>query len=63
VKFFAQGLSFTFGGPSLMIVVVVMMDFMAKVRSHMMSTQYDSLLKKENLSGKRKYRKIFGEIY
>jgi preprotein translocase subunit SecY len=30
------------------------MDFMAQVRSHMMSTQYDSLLKKANLSGKRK---------
>ena len=54
VKFFAQGLSFTFGGTSLLIVVVVMMDFMAQVRSHMMSTQYDSLLKKANLSGKRK---------
>ncbi|KEI35209.1 preprotein translocase subunit SecY [Allofrancisella frigidaquae] len=54
VKFFAQGLSFTFGGTSLLIVVVVMMDFMAQVRSHMMSTQYDSLLKKANLSSKRK---------
>lgn len=52
VKFFAQGLSFTFGGTSLLIVVVVMMDFMAQVRSHMMSTQYDSLLKKANISGK-----------
>ncbi|MCL4111782.1 UNVERIFIED_CONTAM: hypothetical protein GTU68_018038 [Idotea baltica] len=48
VKFFASGLSFTFGGTSLLIVVVVMMDFMAQVRSHMMSTQYDSLLKKAN---------------
>ena len=54
VKFFANGLSFTFGGTSLLIVVVVMMDFMAQVRSHMMSTQYDSLLKKANLSGKSK---------
>ncbi|QIV96602.1 protein translocase subunit secY/sec61 alpha [Allofrancisella inopinata] len=54
VKFFAQGLSFTFGGTSLLIVVVVMMDFMAQVRSHMMSTQYDSLLKKANLSSKKK---------
>lgn len=49
VKFFASGLSFTFGGTSLLIVVVVMMDFMAQVRSHMMSTQYDSLLKKQIL--------------
>ena len=54
VKFFAQGLSFTFGGTSLLIVVVVIMDFMAQVRSHMMSTQYDSLLKKANLNGKGK---------
>ena len=54
VKLFATGLSFTFGGTSLLIVVVVMMDFMAQVRSHMMSTQYDSLLKKANLSGKSK---------
>lgn len=54
MEFFAQGLSFTFGGTSLLIVVVVMMDFMSQVRSHMMSTQYDSLLKKANLSGKKK---------
>lgn len=51
MKFFAQDLSFTFGGTSLLIVVVVMMDFMTQVRSHMMSNQYDSLLKKANLSG------------
>ncbi|MFZ9034789.1 MAG: preprotein translocase subunit SecY [Francisellaceae bacterium] len=50
MKFFGQGLAFTFGGTSLLIVVVVIMDFMAQVQSHMMSTQYDSLLKKANLS-------------
>jgi len=50
MNFFGQGLSFTFGGTSLLIVVVVIMDFMAQVQSHMMSTQYDSLLKKANLS-------------
>ncbi len=54
VKFIANELSFTFGGTSLLIVVVVMMDFMAQIRSHIMSTQYDSLLKKANLSGKSK---------
>ena len=50
MNFFGHGLSFTFGGTSLLIVVVVIMDFMAQVQSHMMSTQYDSLLKKANLS-------------
>jgi preprotein translocase subunit SecY len=43
---------FYFGGTSLLIVVVVLMDFMAQVQSHMMSFQYDSLLKKANLKGK-----------
>lgn len=40
---------FYFGGTSLLIVVVVVMDFMAQVQSHLMSHQYDSLLKKANL--------------
>lgn len=42
---------FYFGGTSLLIVVVVVMDFMAQVQSHMMSSQYDSLMKKSNLKG------------
>lgn len=42
---------FYFGGTSLLIVVVVIMDFMSQVQSHMMSTKYDSMLKKANLSG------------
>lgn len=50
MNFFGHGLSFTFGGTSLLIVVVVIMDFIAQVQSYMMSTQYDSLLKKANLS-------------
>ena len=37
------------GGTSLLIVVVVVMDFMAQVQSHLMSHQYESLLKKANL--------------
>ena len=40
---------FYFGGTSLLIVVVVVMDFMAQVQSHLMSHQYDSLMKKANL--------------
>lgn len=37
------------GGTSLLIVVVVVMDFMAQVQSHLMSHQYDSIMKKANL--------------
>jgi preprotein translocase subunit SecY len=37
---------FYFGGTSLLIVVVVMMDFMAQIQSHLMSAKYDSLLNK-----------------
>ncbi|MDF1693835.1 MAG: preprotein translocase subunit SecY [Zhongshania sp.] len=40
---------FYLGGTSLLIVVVVVMDFMAQVQSHLMSQQYDSVLKKANL--------------
>ena len=39
---------FYFGGTSLLIIVVVAMDFMAQVQNYMMSQQYDSLLKKAN---------------
>jgi preprotein translocase subunit SecY len=42
---------FNFGGTSLLIIVVVVMDFMAQVQAHMMSYQYESLLKKANLRG------------
>lgn len=40
---------FYLGGTSLLIVVVVVMDFMAQVQSHLMSHQYESLMKKANL--------------
>ena len=43
------GVSFYLGGTSVLIIVVVLMDFMAQVQSHMMSNQYSSLLKKANL--------------
>jgi preprotein translocase subunit SecY len=42
---------FYFGGTSLLIVVVVVMDFMSQVQSHLMSRQYESLMKKSNLKG------------
>ena len=40
---------FYFGGTSLLIVVIVIMDFMAQVQSHMMSNQYEGLMRKANL--------------
>jgi preprotein translocase subunit SecY len=40
---------FYFGGTSLLIIVVVIMDFMAQVQTHLMSSQYESVLKKANL--------------
>lgn len=43
---------FYFGGTSLLIVVVVIMDFIAQVQAHLMSQQYESLLKKANIKGK-----------
>jgi len=42
---------FYFGGTSLMIIVVVTMDFMAQVQNYVMSQQYDSLLRKANFKG------------
>ncbi|MGY0503676.1 preprotein translocase subunit SecY [Luteimonas sp. e5] len=43
---------FYFGGTSLLIVVVVVMDFIAQLQAHLMSHQYESLLKKANLKGR-----------
>ncbi len=42
---------FYFGGTSLLIIVVVTMDFMAQAQAYLMSNQYDSLLKKANFKG------------
>ena len=42
---------FYFGGTSLLIIVVVTMDFMAQVQAYIMSHQYESLLKKTNFKG------------
>ena len=49
----AWNVQFYFGGTSLLIVVVVIMDFIAQVQSHLMSSQYESVLKKANLKGSR----------
>jgi preprotein translocase subunit SecY len=40
---------FYFGGTSLLIIVVVVMDFMAQIQAHLMSHQYEGLLRKSNL--------------
>jgi preprotein translocase subunit SecY len=42
---------FYFGGTSLLIIVVVVMDFMAQLQAHLMSHQYEGLLRKANLRG------------
>ncbi len=42
---------FYFGGTSLLIIVVVTMDFMAQIQSYLMSQQYESLLRKANFKG------------
>lgn len=42
---------FYFGGTSLLIIVVVVMDFMAQVQAHLMSHQYESLMKKATFKG------------
>jgi preprotein translocase subunit SecY len=47
----AANVPFYLGGTSLLIVVVVVMDFMSQVQSHLMSHQYESLMKKSNLKG------------
>ena len=47
----SQGVPFQFGGTSLLIVVVVVMDFIAQLQAHAMSHQYPGLMKKANLLG------------
>ena len=49
---YAWNVPFYFGGTSLLIIIVVIMDFIAQVQSHLMSHQYESLIKKANLKGK-----------
>lgn len=48
---YAWHVPFYFGGTSLLIIVVVIMDFVAQVQAHLMTLQYDSLMKKANFKG------------
>jgi preprotein translocase subunit SecY len=43
---------FYFGGTSLLIIVVVIMDFIAQLQAHIMTYQYESIMKKANLKGR-----------
>lgn len=49
----AWNVPFYFGGTSLLIIVVVVMDFMAQVQAHLMSHQYESVMKKSKTKGSR----------
>jgi len=49
----AWNVPFYFGGTSLLIVVVVIMDFMSQVQAHLMSHQYESLMKKSGAKGSK----------
>lgn len=51
ILLFTWHVSFYFGGTSLLIIVVVIMDFVAQVQAHLMTQQYDSLMKKANFKG------------
>lgn len=51
IMMYAWHVPFYFGGTSLLIIVVVIMDFVAQVQAHLMTQQYDSLMKKSNLKG------------
>ncbi len=54
----AWNVPFYFGGTSLLIIVVVIMDFMAQVQAHLVSHQYDGLMKKANLKNQGKTGRI-----
>jgi len=43
---------FYFGGTSLLIIVIVVMDFMTQIQAHLQSGQYESMMKKANLKGR-----------
>ena len=45
------GVSLSFGGTSLLIMVVVIMDFIANIQTQLMSKQYENLMKKSKLRG------------
>ncbi len=45
------GIPFSFGGTSLLIIVVVVMDFMSQMQAHLLSHQYEGLMKKSKFKG------------
>jgi preprotein translocase subunit SecY len=49
IRMFNPSLPFSFGGTSLLILVVVTMDFMAQLQAHAMSHQYEGMMQKANL--------------
>jgi preprotein translocase subunit SecY len=51
IMMYAWHVPFYFGGTSLLIIVVVIMDFVAQVQAHLMAQQYDSLMKKASFRG------------
>ena len=53
-RMFYPSIPFNFGGTSLLILVVVTMDFMSQMQAHAMSHQYDGMMQKANL---RNYRR------
>ena len=50
VRMFYPAIPFNFGGTSLLILVVVTMDFMSQLQAHMASHQYEGMMKKANLT-------------
>lgn len=51
IMMYAWHVPFYFGGTSLLIIVVVIMDFVAQIQAHLMAQQYDSLMKKASFKG------------
>jgi preprotein translocase subunit SecY len=49
VRMFYPNMPFSFGGTSLLILVVVTMDFMSQMQAHAMSHQYEGMMQKANL--------------
>ena len=56
ILMFGWHMPFYFGGTSLLIVVTVLMDFMAQVQAHMLSHQYESIMKKARMKGGALFR-------
>ncbi len=51
IEIFYKTIPFYFGGTSLLIVVIVVMDLMAQIQAHLLSHQYEGMMKKANLKG------------